>query len=549
MKKIMKGKTFAVLFFAVLFFSSITIWYPSFSAAQPTVLSLPPDPKPVPESLGIGTYISGGRNVEAYKYITSPGYPPFPDKAKFIGMLTGNWYQMGVKFAERSGDATRWVSDIWWKECCDKFGKTETLKAMELYEDQIAALDPNLITFMQVIANGAAPWLNQSVYADKNHPLYATNYERVLLTNVYDEWAMMHPRMFPDGTSTYGGSVPPSLPAGIAMCSGFAARGSATANGELIVTHNRQAGLNPRAYEQVYIIKPLKGNATWVLTNSPQVSGNMIVNEKGLSVVLFAGGYTNNRSLNYNGVDYFAEGFGVSWFPLLVYIGTHANTAEEAIEMLTVGTQAYRTRTGRNSLLRGGGWLFLVADSKSNAMAIVETTADRYAVRYPGEYSGPNFTNPDYIVCTNNNLAPFSYDRNNQLTDVPMTIFSDQYTYDAGGNVTGLSTRGVRFWTMMWDMEHNKGKIDNYLAQYIMRSLFANDKDTGEAMECAEDNGVWRLWGHVKPTNVGSSRMTMSAGSNDGKVAILDDKKSIVQWTMGNPPHWQGAWDEYRFGD
>jgi len=548
MKKVTSNKSFAILLFAAFFFGSITICYPSISNAQNTALPLPPDPKPVPKNLGIGKYISGGRNVEAHKYITSPGYPPFPDKAKFIGKLNGNWYKMGIKFAERSGDATRWVSDIWWKECCDKFGKTETLKAMALYEDQIAALDPNLITFMQGIAKGAEPWLNQSEYASINHPLYATNYERVLLTNVYDEWAMMHPRVFPDGTSTYGGSVPPSLPPGIAMCSGFAARGSATANGELIVAHNRQAGLNPRAYEQVYIIKPSRGNATWVLTNSPQVSGNMVVNNKGLSVVLFAGGYTNSRSLNYNGVDYFAEGFGVSWFPLLLYIGTHANTAEEAIEILTIGTQGYRARTGRNSLLRGGGWNFLVADSKSNTIAVVETTADRYAVRYPGEYSGASFTNSDYIVCTNNNLAPFSFDRNNQFTDVPMTIFCDQYTYDAGGVVTGLSVRGVRFWTMMWDMEKNKGKIDSYLAQYIMRSLFANDKDTGEAIECAEDNGVWRLWGHVKPTNVGSSRMTMSVGSNDGKVAILDGK-SIIQWTMGNPPHWQGAWDEYRFGN
>ena len=48
-----------------------------------------------------GKYIPGGRNIEAFRYAHSDGYPPFPDKAHFIGTLQGDWYQMGKQFAHR----------------------------------------------------------------------------------------------------------------------------------------------------------------------------------------------------------------------------------------------------------------------------------------------------------------------------------------------------------------------------------------------------------------------------------------------------------------
>ena len=50
------------------------------------VVFLAPDPAQVPEK-GIGTYIAGGRNVMAHQYKHSDGYPPFSDRAQFIGTL------------------------------------------------------------------------------------------------------------------------------------------------------------------------------------------------------------------------------------------------------------------------------------------------------------------------------------------------------------------------------------------------------------------------------------------------------------------------------
>ena len=227
---------------------------------------LSPEPGTVPKD-GVGTYVPGGRNVMADRYVHSEGYPPFPNRTRFIGTLTGDWYEMGLQFGSRSGDAVRCVSDIWWKTQCEMWGRDETLKAIGLYEAQIQALDPNLVAFMKGIEEGAAPWLSQSPYMAEG-----THYQRVLVANIHDEWTMHHPLQFPDGTSSFGGTEIASLETGVVMCSGFSARGRATLRGETLAAQNRHCGYDPRCYAQVYVIRPEGGNACWVLSNCPQVS-------------------------------------------------------------------------------------------------------------------------------------------------------------------------------------------------------------------------------------------------------------------------------------
>jgi len=282
-----------------------------------------------------------------------------------------------------------------------------------------------------------------------------------------------------------------------------------------------------------------------VLTNCPQVAANQVVNDKGVSIALFAGGHTNPSSLDYRGASYRAEGFGIPWFHLFLYVGVHACTAKEAIEMLTLGIPEYRDRTGRKTLLCGGGWIFMVTDEET--LAVVEVTADRYAVRHAGEFTGMDWTDTNSIVATNHNLCDSSYDRDNHLTDVPMTIFGDGYRRDPEtGDVTGLNDSGVRFWTLMWDIKYHYGRIDRYRAQRIMSGLYAYDRDTGKKIECAQDEtGIWRVWGTVEPCNQGKT--TLEGGSADGKVAVLEGAQSAVYWTLGTPSHWEGAWDAYHF--
>ena len=71
----------------------------------------------------------------------------------------------------------------------------------------------------------------------------------------------------------------------------------------------------------------------------------------------------------------------------------------------------------------------------------MEVTADRYAVRAPGTFAGPEWTDPDTIVATNHNLCDFSYDGENRRTDVPMTLFGDGQEWNPA---SGLTAHGMR---------------------------------------------------------------------------------------------------------
>jgi hypothetical protein len=432
---------------------------------------------------------------------------------------------------------------------CEMYGRAETLRAFDLYEAQVAALDPGLVEYMRGVAEGASPWLDRSLFADSAHPLHATNYQRVLAVNFWDEWAIMHPRSFPDGSTTLGGSVesPPVLPHMVG-CSAFAARGKATSRGEVIVGHNRHSPYNPRCYEQAFVIVPGEGTPCWILSNSPQVSANQVVNQNGVTLALLAGGMTNPISLAHQDGPFTAEAFGVPWFHLFLWVGTHARTADEAIEMLTRGTEEYRIRTGRESLLRCGGWIFLVADSET--LAVVEATADRYAVRRPGDkllFTGNEWRDEDFIVATNHYICDHSFDASNRRTEVPMTIFNEGWVMDREiGEVLELTESGVRFWTLMWDLRHNHGQVDRFRAQQILSGLYAFDKETGQQIEVAQgSDGSWQLFGRVELCTAG--RASLAAGTCDAKIGVIDNDAVSVSWTMGSPIHWQGAWDRFMF--
>jgi hypothetical protein len=163
-------------------------------AAKVSIDFLPPEPADVPPEIA-GRFVPGGRNVEAHRYIVSEGYPPIPDRPKFVGLLSGTWFEMGKALGERAGDRVRCTSDIWWTKICDKKGLECTLQAMNLYERQIVALDQNQIDFLKGVTEGARAWLDQSVFAGKDHPLHAENYCRVLAASIWDCWLWGRPEL------------------------------------------------------------------------------------------------------------------------------------------------------------------------------------------------------------------------------------------------------------------------------------------------------------------------------------------------------------------
>ena len=127
-------------------------------------------------------------NPSAQHYEVSPGHSHYEPRARFLGVLRGSWYEIGHQVGTKAGDLVRWVSDVWWKQHTEQYGLDNTMKALPLYEAQIAALNPELIQFMKGIAKGAEVELDKSPYAKSS-----SHYEKVLNTNIFDAWSYRHP--------------------------------------------------------------------------------------------------------------------------------------------------------------------------------------------------------------------------------------------------------------------------------------------------------------------------------------------------------------------
>ena len=448
---------------------------------------------------------SGNPSTERYQ--VAPGHPPFAPRARFLGTLTGSWYDIGCQIGSRAGDLVRWVADVWWQDHIEEFGFEDTTRALPLYEAQIEALNPGLIRFMEGVAEGADKELSASPFAGAS-----SHYHKVLNTNIYDAWSWRHPTSLPWKKKA---AAEPG-------CSSFVSLGRGpNAADEMISAHNRHCPLNPKCYQVSYIGQPSAGNAFWVLTPGGAGSGCQIVNAKGVSLILNAGG-DQHREMG-------ANAFGVSWFLLFLHVAAHADTAAEAIDMLTLGTPQYRANTGRNSLLRTGTWNFLVSDRQQ--CAVVETSCNRYAIRRPGDMGELG----NYLVMTNHNYCDYSFDEDNQRTDLPMTRFGNEAT-NAGS--------AVRFWTLMGDIRHKYGRIDRDGAREIMRGHHQYDRD-GERVEAAPGETGLQFGGDVTCPHSGGFPDSWKFGSADSKVAVHGEDLRVY-WTLGRPCEWRGAWDEVR---
>jgi hypothetical protein len=491
-----------------------------------------------------GIYIPGGRSIESATYANTKGFPPFLDKTVWLGTLNGTWFEMGKQLGEASADMISYTTDIWWGKMCGDKGVDSTIKAMKLYEAQIAALDQNQIDFFKGMTEGALLTLSQSQYSDPTNKDYGDPYYRVIAASIWDSWLWGNPLLREAGGDTeidHKAILDAIIGEGIDSggCNSLAFKGTVTKSGKTMTTQLRHTAHEALCYQQSYVFNPPEGNKVWTATTLPASNGLMLINDKGVVVHHHFGGATTQKAIEYEGGPYFSDAFGVPWPNALLYAAVHANTAEEAIEYLTLGSEQYREKTGRKTMLREGGWNWLVADE--NTLAVVEITADRYAVRYAGEYTGEDWTSTDYIACANHFLCDFSYDENNERTDVPMTIF----------NVMEGSEE--RFWTIMWELRDHveRGDVDEYTIQHIVKSTYIRDKVTGEKIYCTQDeNGKYVPYGFAKwciqGTLVDEGRVN---GTNAAKISILDGDKSRGLWTLGNPMDWAGAWDEFRFGE
>ena len=48
---------------------------------------------------------------KAHMYHRNPGVPTCPDRVRFLGELSGSWYEMGCQYGERARDYIGYVFD------------------------------------------------------------------------------------------------------------------------------------------------------------------------------------------------------------------------------------------------------------------------------------------------------------------------------------------------------------------------------------------------------------------------------------------------------
>lgn len=506
------------------------------SSAEQEQVVLADDKTSVSEA---GTYTPGGRNVRSADYDTG-GYLQYADRAKWLGTLTGTWHDMGYKIGTECGEMIAASTDYWWEAMCNERGLEETEAAMEQYTYQIEALDATQIELLEGIVEGAGDYLANAKYGNESDPYYSDAFNRVLAASIFDCWLWGDPDSYQsdaaanDSSSKYiNGDV--SFKNDGDGCNSVAVKGSATLDGSTLssqVRHTQQAGLD---YQASMVYQSDDCNTVWSVGNVPTSNGLLLVNDKGVSISHHFGGASTDESLNYEGGPYYGSAYGVPWPNLLFYAIKEADTAEEALDILKHGSESYREKTGRTTVLRDGTWNWMVCDQ--DTLSVIEVSPDRYAVRYAGEYTGEDWTDPDYIVCANHFLCTYSYDENDNRTEIPMTMFNCNETSEK------------RFWTLMWEMKDYKGDIDVYTLQHIFEQTYLRDKDSGEYIYAMQDeNGNYVTAGQAFACPQGTlGDNGLTNGTNAAKIAILDGNQSTCYFCLGNPMDWQGEWDKFQF--
>lgn len=476
-------------------------------------------------------YVPGGHNVRSECY-DNGGFLPFAPKARFLGTPGGNWYEIGVHIGSECKEMIAASTDYWWIQMCRKKGKPATQQAMRRYLSQIEALDPTQIELLHGIAEGASAALEAAQCGNPGSPFCASAFDRVVAAGIFDVWLWGDPDAY--RRETRAGRPAEGYINGNG-CNSIAAKGSATRNGETIssqVRHTQQAGL---CYQASAVYRAEGNHAVWTVGNTPSICGLLLLNDCGVSISHHYGGSTTAASLSAAGDGGYGSAYGVPWPNLLFYAAKAASCAEEALDILAHGNERYRARTGRRTVLRDGVWNWMVCDP--DTLSVMEASPDRYAIRYAGEFTGDAWSDPDYIACANHFLCPYSYDRNDVRTDVPMTVFNS------------ISNSQARFWTLMWELKSWKGKLDVPAVQYIFSQTYLRDEATGDFIYTMPDGR-----GGVLPSGIAFGCAQgklidngLVCGTNAAKIATLNRENSAAWFCLGNPKDWIGEWDQYGF--
>jgi len=263
---------------------------------------------------------------------------PLPPGVMPVVFLKGKPYEMGHQYGTQLMDYIVRVKDSLWGQLLKKEDKATVLKHLLEYDKVIRNEAPEMIPIMRGMAAGAR-----------------VDYDDILMINCFVDVAWARP---------------------VESCSGLAAWGSATKEGKTIAGINFDFTPEPFSYRAVVIAYPEEGNS-FISTGYAGVLGNnFTMNDKGLVELNNHGEYIRPQD----------KGYGLPAMLIPGYIAMTCSTWEEARDFMlkstiSMGVVRHFQDTG------GGG-------------CVVESTADKSAVRYSGD-----FGEKDYLIDTNHWLT------------------------------------------------------------------------------------------------------------------------------------------------
>lgn len=464
-------------------------------------------------------------NVEIARYMetnwdaeTARGVP-YPARSPFL-VLHGSWHAMGVQYGEGAGEYVRIVYDAlyanWRRSGLDP---AKLPRVLDMYARETKKLSPELLQFMRGIAKGAAPELGTATHAQA-----LDDYHKILFLNSLFE--VVIPPAWRHVAELMDSKKPPETDARFEPFAShsWAAFGSATTHGGGIAGGTRDQPWWPLFYSVSYVAIPTdpSANVTFGNTIAGMIAASAQVNDRGV--------YIGNTIIG--GAE---QEFGVPALLVTAYTSFFADSAREAADLFTIGTEAYRRVTGRKTLAYTVGFNQLVADA-DEALA-VERTGRRYAVRASGDEGelGP------YVVLTNHHLAGWSHDENGVRTDEPMSDFG------SGG---GTNTES-RYRALYWEIAYNLGAVDLEFGTERLAKLKHSYTEAGELV--TEQNGIpiWRLG--LTPeryTGIADPADPDAFPTGGNLMYLVADLRSLdVYYTQGIPSHWRGPWDHVWLGD
>jgi len=277
-----------------------------------------------------------------------------------VYFLSGDDYEMGYQYGYQAAPYMNCFIDHLWakflaRDFADTVAKRDViLKGFQYYVIEYA---PYLVDHMIGIADGMT---------DAGYP---TTYAEVLMMQC--EWeANLDPDAEANAYPTPVDDLPPA-------CSGFAAVGDATTEGQLVF--GESADGTPFKHEGTIVVFPDDGN-NYVTDGEIGVVGlNYAMNSEGVCIGLQASG--SNRAIDTQ--------FGFTMPFSFAHMARYADTAEEARDMLLEWELAWGTN-------------YHIADP-SGDMFVVEATASVKEVRWPDSLGEGEV---DFLVTTNHFRTP-----------------------------------------------------------------------------------------------------------------------------------------------